>query len=573
MHNKIARRFVSVLTGAALLVGGQMVTAESFSGAYLAAVQADIRNDYVASSRYYSEALQRDPQNVLLLQSTMVAHIAAGNVDAAVTVARAMQHAEPDNQIIGLVLLADALSANDFEAAKDVVATEGYDLNPLLADLSKGWIELGLGNADAASAQFEAMQSNDALQIYGQYHNALSLALLGNFADARIAMEDGPDGPLHLSRTAIVAHVAILSELDANEAAIAVIDDALSGGFSDIELEAMRTRLQAGEKISFSTVSGPADGIADAFIVLASALNRENAERFGLLYARLAVHIRPDFDEAILTAGDILVTQQQLDLAIKTYNTVSAESPWFNSAEIGRANALNASERTDAAIEVLENLAKQNPGDLGIQTSLADTLRGSERFEEAAVVYDRAIALLGEENSNHWVLYYSRGISFERTDQWEKAEADFRHALELQPDQALVLNYLGYSLVELGQNLEEAQEMIEKAVAARPNDGFITDSLGWVLYRVGKFEEAVPYMERAVELTPIDPILNDHLGDVLWKVGRLREAEFQWKRALSFEPEEEDADRIRRKLEVGLDVVLEEEADELSQGAANLQDG
>ena len=573
MPNKIARRLVSVLTGAALLAGSQMAFAESFSGAYLAAVQADIRNDYVASSQYYSEALQRDPQNPLLLQSAMVAHVAAGNIDAAVAVARAMQQTEPDNQIIGLVLLADALSASDFATAKEILASEGYALNPLLADLAKGWVEIGLGNPDAANAQFEAMQSNDALQVYGQYHKALSLALLGNFADARIAMEDGPDGPLHLSRTAIVAHVSILSELGANEAAIAVINDALSGGFADKELEDMRARLKDGETVPFTTIAGPADGIADTFVVLASALSRENAERFALLYARLAVHIRPDFDEAILMAGDILAAQQQLDLAIKTYNTVSADSTWFTSAEIGRANALNASERTDAAIEVLENLAKQNPNDIGIHTSLADTLRGSERFEEAANVYDRAIGLLTEENPNHWVLFYSRGISFERTDQWEKADADFRHALELQPDQALVLNYLGYSLVELGQNLEEAQAMIEKAVAARPDDGYITDSLGWVLYRVGKFEEAVPYMERAVELMPVDPIINDHLGDVLWKVGRLREAEFQWKRALSFDPEEEDAERIRLKLEVGLDEVLEQETGNLSQGTANLQDG
>lgn len=573
MPRIFARRLVSALAGAVMLTGSQMSVAESFSGAYLAAMQADIRNDYVESSKYYSQALQQDPQNPLLLQSALVAHIAAGNIDTAVAVARVMQLTEPDNQIVGLVLLADALSAGDFATAKDVLAYDGYAINPLLADLAKGWVEVGLGNPDAAHAQFDAMQSNDALQVYGQYHKALSLALLGNFDQARVTMEDGPDGPLHLSRTAIISHVTILSELGANEAAISVIDDALKGGFADQELEDMRARLEAGEKIPFGAVANPQDGIADAFVVLASALSRENADRFALLYARLAVHIRPDFDEAILMAGDILASQQQLDLAIKAYNSVAAESPWFTSAEIGRANALNTSDRTDAAIEVLENLARQHPNDIGIYTSLADTFRGSEMFEEAAQAYDKAIALLDEENPSHWVLYYSRGIAFERTDQWQKADADFRHALELQPDQALVLNYLGYSLVELGQNLDEAQDMIEKAVAARPDDGYITDSLGWVLYRVGKFDEAVPYMERAVELMPVDPILNDHLGDVLWMVGRQREAEFQWKRALSFDPEEKDAERIRRKLEVGLDVVLEEEKNGVTEGAVKLQDG
>lgn len=159
------------------------------------------------------------------------------------------------------------------------------------------------------------------------------------------------------------------------------------------------------------------------------------------------------------------------------------------------------------------------------------------------------------------------------SDQWDGAEADFRRALELNPDQPLVLNYLGYSLVELRRNFEEAQAMIEKAVEQRPEDGYITDSLGWVLYRIGKYEEAVPHLERAVELVPIDPIINDHLGDVFWKVGRKLEAEFQWRRALSFDPDPEEAERIRRKLDVGLDIVLEEEAADASVGATAQDDG
>jgi Flp pilus assembly protein TadD len=156
-------------------------------------------------------------------------------------------------------------------------------------------------------------------------------------------------------------------------------------------------------------------------------------------------------------------------------------------------------------------------------------------------------------------LFYARGICFERNDEWEKAEADFLMALKLKPNQPQVMNYLGYSMLEKQIKLEEALAMIERAVEARPHDGYITDSLAWALYRLGRYEEAIGYMERAAELEPVDPIVSDHLGDVLWAVGRKLEAEFQWQRALSFKPEEEDAKRIRRKLEVGLDVVLEEE--------------
>jgi Flp pilus assembly protein TadD len=149
-----------------------------------------------------------------------------------------------------------------------------------------------------------------------------------------------------------------------------------------------------------------------------------------------------------------------------------------------------------------------------------------------------------------------RGISHERAGDWDAGDADFRRALDLEPEQPQVLNYLGYMFLEWGRNFDEALEMISRAVAARPEDGHIVDSLGWAYYRLGRYDEAVAPMERAAELLPQDPIVNDHLGDVYWAVGRKTEARFQWRRALSFGPEPEDADRIRRKLEQGLDAVL-----------------
>jgi Flp pilus assembly protein TadD len=159
-----------------------------------------------------------------------------------------------------------------------------------------------------------------------------------------------------------------------------------------------------------------------------------------------------------------------------------------------------------------------------------------------------------------WVLYFYRGICHERSMDWAAAEADFRRALEMNPDQPQVLNYLGYGLVDRGEKLDEALGLIKRAVAADPDKGYIIDSLAWALFRLGRYEEALEPMERASLLVPVDPIVTDHLGDVYWMVGRKLEARFQWRRALSFEPTEKDAVRIRRKLEVGLDVVMQEEA-------------
>jgi Flp pilus assembly protein TadD len=272
------------------------------------------------------------------------------------------------------------------------------------------------------------------------------------------------------------------------------------------------------------------------------------------------MHIRPDLVEPTLIAADVLAAEGQFALAEAALKGIPEDSPWSVTAEIRRASAIRDSGDVDGAIAALQALALRAPQEAEVQAALGDHLRMADRFAEAAVAYGAAVALIGEPQPGHWGLYYSRAIAYERSGDWPAAEADFRKALELNPEQPSVLNYLGYSLVEQKRDLDEALDMIERAVAGQPDDGYITDSLGWVLYRLERYEEALPHMLRAVELEPVDPIINDHLGDVLWKVGRKREAEFQWRRALSFGPADDlDMERVRRKLEVGLDAVYAEE--------------
>jgi Flp pilus assembly protein TadD len=166
--------------------------------------------------------------------------------------------------------------------------------------------------------------------------------------------------------------------------------------------------------------------------------------------------------------------------------------------------------------------------------------------------YSRAIALIDKPEAKHWSYYYARGTCYERIKKWPLAEADLQKALQLSPDQALVLNYLGYSWIDQNRNLKQGLALIEKAVRQKPDDGYIVDSLGWAYFRLHNFKEAAKHLERAVELRPEDPVLNDHLGDAYWRVGREREARFQWEQALTLKPEPEDAEKIKRKLQKGL---------------------
>jgi Flp pilus assembly protein TadD len=213
---------------------------------------------------------------------------------------------------------------------------------------------------------------------------------------------------------------------------------------------------------------------------------------------------------------------------------------------------LDELDRTEEAVRLLETMTAQAPKRADAPIALGDLLRGKERYAEAEAAYSQAIAQLPELDRRSWRLLYARGIAYERTGRWPQAEADLLRALELEPDQPFVLNYLGYSWVDQHLNLERAKAMLHRAVELRPEDGFIVDSLGWAYYRLGEHEKAVTYLERAVELEPGDPVINDHLGDAYWRVGRTREARFQWQRALIFEPEADLVPTIQEKLARGL---------------------
>jgi len=266
--------------------------------------------------------------------------------------------------------------------------------------------------------------------------------------------------------------------------------------------------------------------------------------------------------DSILMTADLLVELEQYNLAIKEHEKLSNSQPQYFASELGRAEALRSSGKEEAAVEVLAALTRQFPNSPNGFSILGNHYRRLEAYDRAEVAYKEAIKLYQAKGEAGWFLYYVRGITRERLNLWGLAEKDFRKALSLNPTQPQVLNYLGYSLIEKNTKLDEALDMIERAVKESPDSGYIVDSLGWGYYKLGEYEKAVPNLEKAAELMPIDPIVNDHLGDVYWMVGRKTEAEFQWRRALSFDPEEEEIQRIKKKLKVGLTQVLIDESKE-----------
>lgn len=550
-------RPIFALALVALLAPAPLAAQEGDAGAYLAARVSGGESDYRAAAGWYARALIADPDNAALMEGAIIANMGLGEFGTAATIARRQQQTGTKSQTAFIALLAEQAKAGDF-AAVLADAEAGRSIGVLLDDLVLAWSKLGIGQMSEALAGFDEIATTNGLAAFGLYHKALALASVGDFETADEILSGRAAGRLQPTRRSLLAHAQILSQLERNADAIEMLGQVYVAG-QDPGIDALRARLAAGEAVPYDVARNATDGIAEVFFSLASALNGAAADEYTLIYARFAADLRPDHTEALLLVAELLDTQGQHDLATEVYAKIPASDPAFHVAEIGRADSLYAGGKIEAAIEVLQALGRSHGQIIAVQAALGDILRREERFEEGAKAYDAAIALIGTPEKRHWSLFYNRGICHERQKRWTLAEADFRQALALSPDRPQVLNYLGYSFLEMNQNLDEALAMIERAIALDPNNGAITDSLAWGLYRLGRYAEALEPMERASMLEPVDSVVTDHLGDVYWAVGRKLEAQFQWRRALSFGPEEKDAIRIRRKLAVGLDVVLDEE--------------
>jgi len=550
---------LSVGTGQAQTSANADNLPPGLASAILAGRVAITDDNFVQMALNYDRALQANPDNPSFLDLAMQGHLLAGNFDRAVELAKQVEPEAAAAQIAGVVLQADEFRRGDFDAA--IAALQAGRLTgPLTDSVGIAWAQLGLGSMSDALAAFDtAISDRPEIGPFAIYHKALALAHVGDLERAATLLTGEEEGPVSLTRRGVLAHMSILSQLGRFDEAVVLGED-MFGQNPDEDVARLMTALKDGQPIPFDTVRSATDGMAEAYLLLSSALLNDDGDWLPLIYARLVLALRPEHPDAILLAGQLLDRLDQYDLAQQVFDQLPEDSPQYLNAQLAKVATLQRAGQTDAALAQLTALTEERPTSVLVFSALGDLLRREERFSEAADAYGRAIDLLQSVEQRHWVLLYTYAIALERMGAFDRAEPVFRRTLEFVPDDPQVLNYLGYSLVEKGRNLDEALDMIERAVAADPESGYITDSLGWAYFRLGRYDDAVPVMERAVQLLPTDAILNDHLGDVYWAVGREREARFQWRRAISFAPHPDlNLERVRQKIELGLDAVLEAE--------------
>jgi tetratricopeptide (TPR) repeat protein len=511
-------------------------------GNYLAGRFAMSEGDSVTAANDLLKAVAQAPGDQDLVLQAFLACLDAGRPEA-VTLARQL----PDSQVAVLVLADVDLKAGRWQAAEQRFrGLPRQGMTQLLQPLLVAWAQLGDGRVDSALSTLRPYVDNPRFRAVFALHAAM-IADAGNRPDHaarlyRVVETDVAEPNLRLAQV-----LASWQSRSGQPAEAQRVLAALPAVAPDLSI-AMPGLLATVTK---RPVPRAADGVAESYFTFAALLRAQDANELSMMMLRLALDLRPDFTAARLLAADIMVNNRRPALALRILNDVPSGDPLTPVVQLKRAALTDQLGRSDDAMRELERLARDYPDSPLPDQQRGDILRTKQRFPEAITAYDRAIARISRPVASDWVVFYSRGVAEERAKQWPKADADFRRALELSPDQPFVLNYLGYSYADMGHRLDEARAMIQRAAERRPNDAAITDSLGWVMYRQGDYKQAVKTLERAVELEPEDPTINSHLGDAYFAAGRKIEAQYQWRRALALNPPPDDAAKLEAKLNTG----------------------
>ena len=523
----------------------------SGSANYLAARHASVQRDAAAASAYYRAALRSDPKNPELLERAFIASLTEGDIDEAVRLAERVLQTNKNDRTARLVLGIRAIKNKQWQTARlNVAQSVRGPVTDLTAALLIAWTQMGSNDSKTAIDVIDRLQGADWYATFKNLHAGMILDMAGKKKEAGRRLEKVQKSDPTALRI-VEAYGSFLSRQGSKDEALAVFEafeKALPRHpliVDDIQ------KVKAGEKLPPLVQSAQA-GTAEVLYGIGSALGRRGGEDLGLAYLQLALYLEPKHPLALLSLADLYEAMKKPQLAIDVYRRVPADSPLHRNAEIQLATNLDSLDKTDEAKTHLKKLIEENPADSEAIMALGNIERARKSYSECAETYNKAISQIANPQKSNWLVFYFRGICNERAKNWPAAEADLKKALELYPDQAHVLNYLGYSWVDQGVNLDEGMRMIRRAVEQRPDDGYIVDSLGWAYYRIGNFEEAAKHLERAVELKPDDPTINDHLGDVYWKTGRQLEAQFQWQHATALKPEPDELKKIEDKLKNGM---------------------
>ena len=471
--------------------------------------------------------------------------LANGQIKEAIPIGIKISNEVPEITLAQYLKVLDSLDSNNFNKTLELlrkVSPNGIDT--YILPILQTWAAAGSNQQTGGLQIIKDQAERGVLEPIYDYHSALINEFIGNSEAAKInysniiKKSNNANAQVYLSAAEFFKRNNNQGLLDKTIAKLERLKP-----YSNELFLLKNSNVSPSKKIN-----NVKDGIAEIFLNSAEILFNEGLDRQALIYGQIALYLSPNLDSASYLLGKIFRSINNNERAVKYLKNVKDNSSIFYDAKITYAEIIYDIEGTEKSFAILNKLHKLHPENINLSRSIAELFYKSENFDKSIEYYDLIFSKIEKIEFKHWPLFYSSGIALERGKKWERAEKQFLMALKFVPDNPQVLNYLGYSWIDQGININAAMEMIVKAAEQRPSDGYIIDSLGWAFYQIGEYEEAVIKLEKAVELTS-DSIIIDHLGDALFYSGRKIEAVFQWKRALEFEPSEEMTNKIKEKIE------------------------
>lgn len=555
----VGRHLIKALVLAGFLAGAPVSFAQEgpapgFAGQFLAGHFAQSENDWEQANGFLGTVLEKDPQNQDLLKRSMILAMGAGDIDLASRRAHDILKAESGNGLARLIVVVRALSAGDMkDAAAQLAQMPEGDITDFVRPMIAGWMDADKPMIDPGLFNVTTVHSYSGgmLALYKK-----DMASVAVFAQRMLEA-----GGLSLQDAERAGDLfAIVGD---KEKALALYQGAYDQNNNNSVLERKITALKNNDRavlekyIAAYQIKRPAQGVAVAMYDMARLLFQEQNDSSAKLFAHMALALDPDMTETRLMLADSLVREGRYDEAISFLSGVPQQHESWLTVQRYKAELLHQAGRTGEGVKLLNDLFIKHD-DVESLIRVGDIYRTKADYEDALKAYNRAARYIGKTvPEEYWYLLYARGMVYEREGDWRRAESDLKAALVYRPDHPYLLNYLGYGWADQGKNLEESLRLIERAAALRPNDGSIADSLGWVLYKMGRYDDAVSHLESAVGLMPYDATVNDHLGDAYWQVGRKLEARFQWERALNNAAGNESLKVVlRQKMAEGIETAV-----------------
>lgn len=520
-------------------------------GEYLTGRHALFNHQYDVAADNYLEAIKQDPENIELMQFSLSVFIAAGRFEDAFFVNEKLKEMDAQNEVSNILDFFNKTKNKSYiEALIDIDELSSTGIMNLIKPFFRAWIDAAEGSTSEIDAVVNSFEEENNFNFFNFFQAGLIYEYLEDFEKAESFYAQALNERGHLNLRAVEAYGKILKKNGKTEKAISILEDYIDQAPANEQLKATLNEVRNDEQFE-PFVSSLDEGFAEIFYTVSTILMQDNVKSIATNFLQYAAFFKPEFPLVHFLQAQIFESDQYYRGAQNEFDKIKTDSPLYFQSKLQRAWLYNDMDRPEETIAALLKLEKEYPDNREVLNSIAEFYRMNERFAEAIPAYSKVIDNIEEENVRDWIIYYTRGIVFDQEKRWAEAEMDFKKALEIRPEQPMVLNYLAYSWVDRGLNYVEAKKMLIRAVELRPNDGYIVDSLGWALYKMGDYEEAVPVLERAAQLETQDWAINDHLGDAYWTVGRKNEARFQWRHALSLSPDEDKIDLIKSKIKDG----------------------